>query len=121
MKDEVARRLAFFGYECHSAADDIKIDVCVNIAEQAIKSICNIEKIPEALRHVQIDMACGHFFKMEQPSLKPAGDGIIKSIQEGDTAIAFDTSKKDLSLNDFADILINSHKDALAAHRRIKW
>ncbi len=63
-------------------------------AEQAIKNFCHIASVPEALKYVWRDMACGYYLQAKYASgalESVLGAGNVSQIKEGDTTVNFQT------------------------------
>lgn len=123
MLEEVKLRLASFGYTA-TTADDWMLNFCISKVETHIKNNCNAAEVPEGLRLIAIDMACGEFLFGKKQSGQSVGidfEAAVKSIVEGDTTITFDaTSSAEAKYDTLVGYLLHSEVD-FAAYRRIKW
>jgi hypothetical protein len=123
MLEEVKQRLASFGYNA-TAADDWMLNFCIDKVETHIKNSCNVAEVPEGIRLVVIDMACGEFLFGKKQSGQGVGidfEVAIKSIAEGDTTVTFDTSASvEAKYDALISYLMHGEVD-FAAYRCIKW
>ncbi len=123
MLEDVKARLASFGYTV-TAADDWMLGFCIDKVQAHIKNNCNVAEVPEGLRPVAIDMACGEFLFGRKQSGQSVGidfEAVVKSIAEGDTTVTFDVSGSvEAKYDALIKYLLHSEVD-FAAYRRIKW
>ena len=89
----VLKRLETIGYKVEK--EDIwEVSFCIKKVIAHIKNICNIEKIPEGLLNIAIDMVCGEFLYLKNQTGKLKIDdidlnGVIEQITEGDVSVKF--------------------------------
>jgi hypothetical protein len=123
MLEDVKLRLASFGYDA-TAADNWMLNFCIGKVETHIKNSCNVADVPEGLRPVAIDMACGEFLYGKKQSGQGVGidfEATVKSIAEGDTTVTFDTSGgAEAKYDALISYLMHGEVD-LGAYRCIKW
>lgn len=123
MLEDVKARLISLGYEA-LPADVWMLGFCIDKVQAHIKNNCNVAEVPEGLRPVAIDMACGEFLFGKKQSGQGVGidfEAAVKSIAEGDTTVTFDVSGSDEAKYDaLIKYLLHSEAD-FSAYRRIKW
>lgn len=123
MEEEVKNRLASFGYTA-TAADDWILGFCIEKVEAHIKNSCNVSEVPQGLRSVAVDMACGEFLYGKKQSGQSVGiefEAVVKQITEGDTTVTFDTSASaEAKYDALVQYLLHSEVD-FAAYRCIRW
>ncbi|SDF61816.1 hypothetical protein [Sporomusa acidovorans] len=121
--DDVSQRLQSFGYT-PTDADSWMLSFCISKVESHIKNNCNVAEVPEGLRSVAVDMACGEFLFGKKQSGQAVGidfEAVVKSIAEGDTTITFD-SKNSAEAKYDALITYLMHREMdFSAYRCIKW
>jgi hypothetical protein len=123
---EVKDRLAELGY-ADSGADDAHIGRMIAQARQEILNFTNLDEVPEGLRYVWVDLACGRFLSEKRAtdsSALPAVSADAKRISLGDTSIEFATDGGGSSPEARMDALIAGLVDAKAqmrAYRRLTW
>lgn len=121
--DDIKQRLQSLGYTSDTA-DDWMMGFCKDKVENHIKNSCNVAEVPEGLRHVAVDMACGEFLFGKKQSGQGVGidfEAVVKSIAEGDTTVTFDTSASaEAKYDALISYLMHSEVD-FAAYRCIKW
>lgn len=123
MEEEVKKRLLSFGYTT-TTVDDWILGFCIEKVEAHIKNSCNVGEVPEGLRSVAVDMACGEFLYGKKQSGQNVGiefEAVVKQITEGDTTVTFDTSASaEAKYDALIAHLMHSEVD-FAAYRCIKW
>ena len=121
--DDIKQRLTSFGYTA-TAADDWMLGFCLDKVTNHIKQNCNVSEVPLGLHSIAVDMACGEFLFGKKSSGQSIGidfEAAMKSIQEGDTTVTFDTSKSAEGQYDaLIGYLLHGEVD-FAAYRCIKW
>jgi len=121
--DDVSERLKSLGY----IVDDSDLWVIEFLAGKVIDEIkneCNAVDIPDGLKHVAIDMACGEFLKMKKGTGRLEGfdvEAAVKQISEGDTSVTYAVTDNSITLDSFIDALINGGKRQFTTHRKIRW
>lgn len=126
---DVKDRLEMLGVVV-SDSDDKAINFAINKTVKWVLDYCNIEKLPEAIRELVIDMACSEFIQMKLATGQNIGDAFeeltesAESIKLGDTTVSFSDSNNQATL--FKRLLDNmldysKLKVLLAKHRRLKW
>lgn len=123
MLEDVKACLLSLGYTVMDA-DDWMLTFCINKIETHIKNSCNVAEVPEGLRHIAVDMACGEFLFGKKQSGQSVGiefEAAVKSIAEGDTTVTFDTSSgAEAKYDALIAYLMHSEVD-FATYRKIKW
>lgn len=125
--DDITTRLSSLGYNVVEA-DTWMIAFFVQKVTNCIKSECNIDSIPDALRNIAVDMVVGEFLSSKKDSgqLREFNfDAAIKQIEEGDTSVTYAFGAGSLTPEQRFDALLghmmNSGKSAFASYRRFKW
>ena len=94
-----------------------------------IKNECNVSAIPEELREIAIDMACGEFLMVKKASGRLDGFEVnlnalmVKTVAEGDTSVTHAVDKT-LSPEERLDAVIGhllNQKPQLLAFRKLRW
>jgi len=123
MEEEIKKRLESFGYVTNTV-DNWVLTFCIEKVEAHIKNSCNVSEVPEGLRSVAVDMACGEFLYGKKQSGQPVGiefEAVVKQITEGDTTVTFDTSTSaEAKYDGLVQYLLHSEVD-FASYRCIKW
>lgn len=128
LRDEVVSRLKDLGYNETGGFDTVEF--MINLATQEILNNINCSFVPNGLRYVLVDMAVGYFLK-EKKATGALSENFdfsapVKSITEGDIAVAF-ASKSDGSstpesrFDEMIQSLINPDKKVFAKFRRLEW
>jgi hypothetical protein len=124
MYDDVVERLGQLGYVV-SPDDEDAINFAIGITEWTIKNECNVDEVPEGLRYVFIDMACGEFLSKKKSGGGSIGidvEAAVKSIKEGDTQITYAVSDgASVTVDGFINMLQNCGRSQFATYRRFKW
>lgn len=133
MLDDVIALLGALGLEV--TADDPLLEFIINSVTEQVKNGTNQQEIPAGLHYMAVEMAVGYYLKYMKDSGKldesdtdtgiTTGEGVIKSIQEGDTTITYavDSSAATPSqqLDDLIDYLINGRRGEFYRYRRLVW
>ncbi|CUH95883.1 hypothetical protein P22_1969 [Propionispora sp. 2/2-37] len=123
MLDDVKSRLESFGYT-PTAADNWVLGFCIGKVENHIKNNCNVAAVPEGLRLIAIDMACGGFLFGKKQSGQSVGidfEAVVKSVAEGDTTITFDSKNSaEAKYDSLIAYLLHGEVD-FARFRCVKW
>lgn len=121
--DDVKKRLESLGYVA-TTADGWMLSFCFAKVEAHIKNSCNVSEVPEGLRSVAVDMACGEFLFGKKQSGQNVGiefEAVVKQITEGDTTVTFDTSASaEAKYDALVKYLLHSEVD-FATYRCIRW
>lgn len=129
MINDIIQRLASFGYDV-TETDEFALTFIIQKVENHIKNSCNILLIPEGLYQIAVDMVCGYFLNEKKAvnadSLKGFNlDSAIKSIQEGDTNIAFaigeGSKTPEQRLDAFITYLITYGEKEFVTYRCLTW
>lgn len=123
MLDDVKQRLESFGYVT-TPADDWPLSFCIDKVQTHIKNSCNVSEVPEGLRSVAVDMACGEFLFGKKQSGQGVGidfEAVVKSITEGDTTVTFDAPSGAESKYDALIGYLMHREVDFASYRCIKW
>jgi len=126
MLEVVVKRLKTLGYVSVPEEEDA-VQYAVDQAEQWIINNINQRPIPDGLRFIWIDMACGLFLA----NLKATGQltsielaAPVKTISEGDTSVTFAleaNGSPEARFEALLNSLVNPPEHQLAAYRRVKW
>lgn len=123
MIDDLVIRLEGLGYK-YVSEDLDSIEYCLQSAEAHITNSCNLKFVPEGLKFVAVDIACGEFLnaKREAGQLGEFNAGAaIKTIKEGDTYVTYENGAGMNSFDMLINHLINGREDELATYRVLKW
>jgi len=123
VRDKITERLRALGYKV-TEADDWLIDFLISSVTQTIKNECNIDAVPDGLRHVAIDMVTGEFLRV-----KKASGGLedfdmttaVQNIRLGDAKVGFSVDDDALTLDGLIQHLIEGNRSQLTAFRRLRW
>ena len=128
--EQILKRLLSFGYKPNEA-DSWMITFCIQKVENHIKNSCNISKIPDELKEIEIDRICGEFlFSKKQSGQLNAENGFdvemaIKQVQAGDTNVTFaigeGSETLETKLNALISYLLNYGEGDFVCYRQIKW
>ena len=126
MVQAVAERLVSFGCE-PTDADCGTLAFSVKSAVNHVLNEINHTKVPDGLFEVVVDMACGEFMntkfltgQLEVNSLDL--NGIVQSVNEGDTSVTFDTNGSDeAKLKGLLAWLIQGKGCDLLCYRKMRW
>lgn len=122
----VLNRLVSFNVQLKED-DSWMIAFAIQKVENHIKNSCNITEIPIGLYELATDKVCGEFLltKLQTGQLNIAEldfSGIVKSIQEGDTTVQFDSGASDTDkIQLLINGLINGSEGDLVCYRKLKW
>ena len=124
--DMVLRRLVSFNYQLKED-DSWSIAFAIQKVEWHIKNYCNITSVPIGLYEIATDKVCGEFLqtKLQTGQLDIAEldlSGAVKSIQEGDTTVQFESGTSDTDkIQLLISGLINGNEGDLVCYKRLKW
>ena len=113
---DIKLRLKSLGYNV-TEADDFSLEYNQDEAIEYVKHFCNIDEIPDCLKCVIIDRACGNFLKEKQAIGEYSVESTPTKMQIGDTTIESSSESSKSIIN----TLINGHLEKLLAHRCIEW
>lgn len=121
---KIKARLEHFGYTA-TESDDGMLTYIWNTVQRSVILSLNIIEITEDIENIVIDKICGEFLL----SKKNTGQSItievgqaVKSIQEGDTTVQFDSAtSKEAQLDMLLKWLISGRDSVLLHCRRIRW
>ncbi len=122
-------RLKQFGYAVKDT-DDAALNWAVQKASSYICNECNVEKIPDGLIYVGVDMAVGEFLQMKKTFASDDLDGFdlsgaVKQLQEGDTNVTFaigeGASTDEQRLSEFINYLLSYGTPQFSCFRRVRW
>lgn len=121
----VKARLYSFGYET-TDEDELALVFVIQKVENTIKNECNVQKIPEGLESIAIDMAVGEFLQSKKAfapdSLKGLDfSGIVKKIQTGDTTVEYSENGGIQSADNVINYLLNYGREQFSCYRKIRW
>lgn len=122
--EAIKARLAHFRYEAASADDGMLTYIQTTVVQSTLLAL-NISVIPEDVEHIVIDKICGEFLMTKKSTGQSVGIDVatgIKSIQEGDTTITYDTATSpEAQLDMLLKWLISGRDGVLLRHRCIRW
>lgn len=122
----VLRRLVSFNYQLKED-DSWLLAFVIQKVESHIKTYCNITTLPVGLFNVTTDKVCGEFlqskFTTGQLEITELDfTGVVKSVQEGDTTVQFDSGASDTDkIQQLINGLINGSEGDLVCYKRLKW
>lgn len=117
----VFKRLEGLGWKISEQDYDCVVFAVEKIYEY-ILSFCNIEKLPDGLINVAVDMAAGEFLMDKSAVNEIIGyvdGGFVKSVSEGDVTVAYGGDYAG-DLERLIDCLTGKKK-ILYAYRSLKW
>ena len=128
---DVSIRLRSLGYDCNEPSDDVLIAFCVDKASTIIKNNCNINKVPDGLKEIAIDIACGEFLLSKKTTGQSLGSVIdliatsARTIELGTTRIDFGASgsSTESRLQQFIEALMHTKdlSSLLTRYRKLAW
>lgn len=92
-----------------------------------VLNVTNCSEVPNGLTHVVVDMICGEFLnsKFMSGQLDLEGldvDGMIQSVQQGDTSVTFSAEGSDeAKLKGLLSWLMNGKEGDLLCYRKMRW
>jgi len=128
--DDARARLEALGYAYDEMADEWMLGYIVDKVASTIKNDCNVDAVPDGLRHIAADMAVGEFLMALKGCGRLAGfaadlaAAIVKQTQSGDTSVTFAVDgmqTPEQRLDGLIRFLMDSGRGQLAAYRRLKW
>ncbi len=123
MYEDVIQRLQSLGYNVLDS-DVWLINFAIDKVTWTIKNECNIPEIPDGLRYVAVDMACGEFLFAKKGSGQELNfdvEAAVKTIKEGDTQITYGVADNAITLDGFITALKSSGMSQLVTYRRFVW
>ncbi len=126
MLDDVAKRLASFGYTV-TDADSWMLKFIIQKVTNHILNSCNISSIPEGLHEVAVDMVAGEFLQEKKAIGQLDESGIlasdaVSSIKLGDTQVNFaDGEAASQGLDSLISWLMRGYSADLVTYRCMKW
>ena len=127
--EDVKTRLEMLG--CRAGfSDNLALSFCIDKVTNQIKNNCNVPEIPEGLKELAIDRVCGEFLLAKKSTGQSIGDLIdnaeqmVKSIQDGDTTVAFSESESlKVAFSRLVAFLFHEtdYNGELARYRSISW
>jgi hypothetical protein len=124
MRESVIRRLESFGYVANPAADGWLLGHVIDGVANEIKNSCNIDAVPDGLRQVAVDMACGEFLAAKRgggQELNIDMEKAVKTIKEGDTQITYAVADDAITLDGLIRRLTSGGRPQFATYRRFVW
>ena len=124
--ESVVQRLVSFGY-VPTEDDAWMIAFSTKGTVNHVLNEINHTKVPEGLFEVVVDMICGEVLnaKFSSGQLDMTGldlDGMIESVSEGDTTVAFSAEGSDESkLKGLLSWLIQGKGSDLLCYRKMRW
>lgn len=122
--EDVIERLRCLGYE-YRCEDRDAIEYSVLMAEEYILNSCNLSIIPEELRTLSVDAACGEFLKSMRDTGMLKGfdtNAAVRIVKEGDVSVTY--SDGDGARENFDSLikyLMKGREGELASYRVLKW
>jgi hypothetical protein len=123
MREDIIKRLESLGYAIREA-DSWLIDHLIGKVTNSVKNECNIDAVPEGLRQIAVDMACGEFLLAKKGSGQLDSfdvEAAVKQIKEGDTSVTYAIQDDSITLDGLISCLANSGKSQFASFRRLAW
>ncbi len=128
MLEMVKKRLESFGYAL-KAEDDAALVFSIDKVCSTIKNDCNLQKVPDGLLRIAVDMAAGEFLTAKKTFSPDSIAGLdlglaVKQLQIGDTNTVFATEGNQTSeqrLNSFLNYLLTYGRDEFSCYRKIRW
>ncbi len=128
MLEMVKKRLESFGYVL-KAEDDAALVFSIGKVCSTIKNDCNLQKVPDGLLRIAVDMAAGEFLTAKKTFSPDSIAGLdlglaVKQLQIGDTNTVFATEGNQTSeqrLNSFLNYLLTYGRDEFSCYRKIRW
>lgn len=118
MLDDVKKRLEALGFTV-TDADTWVLQFCCDKVTNHILNNCNLSVVPDGLREIAIDLACGEYLNGKYNAGQLEYETAVKNIKLGDTSVDFGGSDADLIKN-LINSLIGREID-FAAYRTFKW
>jgi hypothetical protein len=126
LTEDVVNRLVSFGYDPNEE-DAWMIAFTIKGTVNHVLNEINHAKVPDELFEVVVDMVCGEVLnakflsgQLELSSLDL--DGMIQSVQEGDTTVSFSKEGSDESkLKGLLSWLIQGKGCDLLCYRKMRW
>ena len=120
MLDDVKMRLESLGFTV-AETDSWVLDFCIEKVTSHVKNNCNVSAIPEGLREIAVDLACGEFLQGKFSSGGLDYERAVKRIKEGDTDVEFVAGLSDVELVNALIADLRGRAIDFAAHRRLRW
>lgn len=125
MLEKVKERLKMLGYEA-TEEDSVALTFALQKAEQSIKNECNLQEVPEGLKFVLIERACGEFLLVMNQTGKLAKvfqvEQALKSVKLGDADVTFaDSVSSEGKLAGLIDYLLRAGSEDIPCYRRLTW
>lgn len=129
---DVSIRLKSLGYDCDETTNDsILIAFCIDKASTIIKNNCNINNVPEGLKEIAIDIACGEFLMSKKTTGQSMGSVIdriatsARTIELGTTRVDFGSSMSstEARLQKYIEALlhVDDLNGLLTRYRKLSW
>ena len=124
MVEDVIDRLRCLGYE-YRHEDRDAVEYSALMAEEYVLNSCNLSVIPEGLKTLAVDFACGEFLKAMRDTGMLKGFDInaaVRIVKEGDVSVTY--SDGDGGRENFDSLikyLIKGREGELASYRVLKW
>lgn len=128
ISEKTRELLEIAGYTLNDR-DRVLIEICSGHARQEIMNACNLAEVPEGLLACASRLTAAEFLRMKKATGTLDGfagvdlTAAVKSIQEGDTAVSFDTAGT-ASAEQRLDawiMALESCRRQLIAYRRLAW
>lgn len=118
MLEDVKKRLEALGFTV-DATEEWVLQFCCDKVESHIKNNCNLSAVPDGLREVAVDLACGEYLNGKYNAGQLDYDTAVKNIKLGDTSVDFSGSDADLIERLISDL--KGREIDFATYRRFKW
>lgn len=120
MIEDVKKRLEALGFTVTDADTWALSFVCGKV-ENHIKNSCNVPAVPEGLREVAVDLACGEYLYSKFNAGQFDYEQAVSSIKEGDTQVNYSDGLSDAELISKLINDLRSRELDFAAYRCIAW
>lgn len=118
MIEDVKKRLEAMGF---TVTDEWVLSFICGKVENHIKNNCNVPAVPEGLREVAVDLACGEYLYGKFNAGQLDYEQAVKSIKAGDTDVTYADGLSDAELISKLINDMRSRELDFAAYRCIAW
>lgn len=124
MVNDVKARLQSLGYTV-TDSDQYALEFAIEKTTWAIINACNVSAVPDGLRNIAVDMACGEFLSIKKATGQLPEDfdaeAAVKSIKEGDTQVTYAVGDMAAPFDWLVDYLTSQGKSQFVHYRRLSW
>lgn len=120
MLEDVKKRLEALGFTV-TEADAWAFSFVCDKVENHIKNNCNVPAVPEGLREVAVDLACGEYLYSKFNAGQLDYEQAVKSIKLGDTDVTYADGLSDAELISKLIKDMRGRELDFAAYRCIAW